>query len=106
MSTITIVTVAGGGNVPPAEAIARELIARGHGVQVLGQEHQRTRFEAAGADFTALDSLEFWGDGKGKEDGPGDREQRGAARLESCDQGGGRGEPRAYLLRMRSSSMC
>ena len=66
MSTITIVTVAGGGNVPPAEAIARELITRGHGVHVLGQEHQRTRFETAGADFTALDSLEFWGDGKGR----------------------------------------
>ena len=66
MSTITIVTVAGGGNVPPAEAIARELITRGHGVQVLGQEHQRTRFETAGADFTALGSLEFWGDGKGR----------------------------------------
>ena len=52
MSTITIVTVAGGGNVPPAEAIARELIARGHGVHVLGQEHQRSLFEAVGADFT------------------------------------------------------
>ena len=66
MSTITIVTVAGGGNVPPTEAIARELITRGHGVHVLGQEHQRTLFEAAGAEFTALDSLQFYGDRKGK----------------------------------------
>ena len=66
MSTITIVTLAGGGNVPPAEAIARELIARGHGVQVLGQEHQRTRFEAAGTDFAALGSLQFNGDHHGK----------------------------------------
>src|SRR6478609_2522869 len=66
MSTITIVTVAAGGNVPPAEAIARDLIAHGHGVRVLGQERQRTRFETAGADFTALDSLQFYGDRKGK----------------------------------------
>ena len=66
MSTITIVTVAAGGNVPPAEGIARELITRGHEVHLLGQEHQRTRFETAGADFTALDSLQFYGDHHGK----------------------------------------
>src|SRR6476620_2309514 len=66
MSIITLVTVAGGGNVPPTEAIARELITRGHGVNVLGQEHQRTLFEAADAEFTALDSLQFYGDRKVK----------------------------------------
>ena len=43
---------------------------------------------------------------QGKDDGSRGGEQRGTARLESCDQGGSRGEPRASLLRMRSSSMC
>ena len=62
MSTIAIITVAAGGNMPPTISIGRELLARGHRVHMLGQENQRTTIEAAGFDFTALRSLEFWGD--------------------------------------------
>ena len=36
MAEIVVVTWDGGGNVPPALAIARELAARGHGIRVLG----------------------------------------------------------------------
>ncbi|SFR93257.1 glycosyltransferase, MGT family [Microbacterium sp. cf046] len=66
MSTIAIVTVAAGGNVPPAISIGRELIADGHRVHVLGQEDQRVRFETAGFEFTPVASLEFWGDRRTK----------------------------------------
>jgi UDP:flavonoid glycosyltransferase YjiC (YdhE family) len=48
MSEIVIVTWDGGGNVPPAFAIARELVSRGHGVRVLGHRSQRDPIEAAG----------------------------------------------------------
>jgi MGT family glycosyltransferase len=44
----------GGGNTPPQLAIARELIARGHEVRVLGHRVQRERVEAAGAEFAAF----------------------------------------------------
>ena len=43
MAEIVVVTWDGGGNVPPALAIARELAARGHGVRVLGHRSQRRR---------------------------------------------------------------
>ena len=42
----------GGGNVPPAMAIARELADRGHGIRVLGHRGQRDAIEGAG--FTAV----------------------------------------------------
>ena len=70
MSTIAIITVAAGGNVPPAIMIGRELVARGHRVHMLGQESQRTRLAAAGFDFIALRSLEFWGDRRNEEPAP------------------------------------
>ena len=41
MAEIVVVTWDGGGNVPPALAIARELAARGHGIRVLGHRTQR-----------------------------------------------------------------
>lgn len=48
MAEIIIVTWDGGGNVPPALAIAQELAARGHGIRVLGHRSQRDVIEAAG----------------------------------------------------------
>ena len=48
MAEIVVVTWDGGGNVPPALAIARELAARGHGIRVLGHRTQRDAIEAAG----------------------------------------------------------
>ncbi|WP_136708745.1 nucleotide disphospho-sugar-binding domain-containing protein [Agromyces sp. H66] len=60
MSTIAIVTVAGGGNVPPTLRIADELVRRGHHVEVLGQRRQADRIAAAGHAFRPLESLDFW----------------------------------------------
>ena len=48
MARIVIVTWDGGGNVPPALAIAAELGSRGHAVRVLGHASQRPAIEAAG----------------------------------------------------------
>ena len=48
MAEIVVVTWDGGGNVPPAFAIAAELAARGHGIRVLGHRSQRRAIEAAG----------------------------------------------------------
>ena len=48
MTEIVVVTWDGGGNVPPAFAIAAELAARGHGIRVLGHRSQREAIEAAG----------------------------------------------------------
>jgi UDP:flavonoid glycosyltransferase YjiC (YdhE family) len=62
MSTIAFVTVAAGGNIPPFLAIGRALRARGHAVHVFGQSRLRDRFEAEGMQFTALRSVDFFGD--------------------------------------------
>ncbi|GAA4406962.1 hypothetical protein GCM10023168_22490 [Fodinibacter luteus] len=48
MAEVVVVTWDGGGNVPPALAITRELAARGHGIRVLGHPAQRAAIEAAG----------------------------------------------------------
>jgi len=48
VSDILFVTWDGGGNVPPALAIARELQARGHTVRVLGHASQTDALAAAG----------------------------------------------------------
>ncbi|HET6967120.1 MAG TPA: glycosyltransferase [Ornithinibacter sp.] len=56
MAEIVVVTWDGGGNVPPAFAIARELAARGHGIRVLGHRGQRATIERAG--FPAVPSPE------------------------------------------------
>ncbi len=60
MSTIHIVTVDGGGNLPPVLRIAGELAARGHRVRVLGQRRQAEAVARAGHDFQELEGLEFW----------------------------------------------
>ncbi|HET9022132.1 MAG TPA: glycosyltransferase [Ornithinibacter sp.] len=48
MAEIVVVTWDGGGNVPPALALADELSARGHGIRVLGHRGQRAAIEGAG----------------------------------------------------------
>lgn len=53
MAEIIVVTWEGGGNVPPAMAIARELADRGHGIRVLGHRGQRDTIGAAGYEAVA-----------------------------------------------------
>ena len=47
----------GGGNVPPTLALARQLLARGHAVRVLGPPSLRLRFESAGCVFIAYECV-------------------------------------------------
>ncbi len=54
MADIVIVTWDGGGNVPPALAIAEQLAARGHGIRVLGHRSQRDAIQAAGLEVVAV----------------------------------------------------
>jgi UDP:flavonoid glycosyltransferase YjiC (YdhE family) len=56
MSTILFVTWDGGGNVPPALALATELARRGHTVRVLGHATQQREVTAAGLPFRAYPS--------------------------------------------------
>ena len=49
MADILFVTWDGGGNVPPALAIARRMQARGHTVRFLGHAAQADRLRAAGS---------------------------------------------------------
>lgn len=51
MSDILFVTWDGGGNVPPATALALELVRRGHTVRVLGHRSQEAAVTAAGLPF-------------------------------------------------------
>lgn len=53
MSDILFVTWDGGGNVPPATGIARELQCRGHTVRFLGHRAQSERFTRDGLAFSA-----------------------------------------------------
>ncbi|HEX6955916.1 MAG TPA: nucleotide disphospho-sugar-binding domain-containing protein [Agromyces sp.] len=63
MSTITVVTVDAGGNVPPALRVADELARRGHRIEVLGHRRQADAVARVGHAFRALDSLDFWDSG-------------------------------------------
>jgi MGT family glycosyltransferase len=54
MTRFAFVTWDGGGNVPPAVAIAQGLLNRGHEVVFIGYEAQRTRFQERGLSFVAL----------------------------------------------------
>ncbi|MBM7504351.1 glycosyltransferase [Agromyces aurantiacus] len=63
MSTIAVVTVDAGGNVPPALRIADELARRGHRIEVLGHRRQAAEIAAGGHGFRALDALDFWNSG-------------------------------------------
>ncbi|MFC0681834.1 glycosyltransferase [Lysobacter korlensis] len=60
MANIVFLTLDGGGNVPPAVAIARELDGRGHRVRFLGAETQRHAISAAGFDFRAYTTPTPW----------------------------------------------
>ena len=60
MSTITVVTVDAGGNVPPTLRIADELARRGHRVEVLGHARQADAITSIGLGFRSLASLDFW----------------------------------------------
>ncbi len=51
MSNILFVTWDGGGNVPPAAALAHELVRRGHDVRVLGHASQEDAITAEGLRF-------------------------------------------------------
>jgi UDP:flavonoid glycosyltransferase YjiC (YdhE family) len=51
MSTILFVTWDGGGNVPPAIALAHELAGRGHDVRFLGHASQEAALTGAGFEF-------------------------------------------------------
>lgn len=54
MTRFAFVTWDGGGNVPPAVAIAQGLLNRGNEVVFIGYEAQRTRFQERGLSFVAL----------------------------------------------------
>lgn len=56
MSSILFTTWDGGGNVPPALAIAAELRDRGHAVRFLGHAVQRDAITAAGFTFDAFET--------------------------------------------------
>lgn len=60
MSQVLFVTWDGGGNVPPALAIAAELQARGDVVRFLGHEAQRKSIEAHGFRFEAFVRARPW----------------------------------------------
>ena len=53
MASVQFVTWDGGGNLPPALGIARELHRRGHAVRVIGEDSQRLAVAAAGLSFAA-----------------------------------------------------
>ena len=48
-----LVTWDGGGNTPPMQALARELVGRGHAVRVVGPRCRRGSYERLGARFEA-----------------------------------------------------
>jgi UDP:flavonoid glycosyltransferase YjiC (YdhE family) len=51
VSDFLFATLDGGGNLPPAVGIARELVRGGHRVRFLGHREQSAAIEAAGAEF-------------------------------------------------------
>jgi UDP:flavonoid glycosyltransferase YjiC (YdhE family) len=60
MTGILFVTWDGGGNVPPALEIAREVTARGASARFLGHESQRIAIESAGFPFEAYRQARPW----------------------------------------------
>ena len=59
MSTVLLVTLDLGGNIPPAIGIAAELARRGHRVVVHADEAVRARTGAAGCDFVPADGMSY-----------------------------------------------
>jgi UDP:flavonoid glycosyltransferase YjiC (YdhE family) len=64
MARITFVTWAGGGNVPPALAVASELAARGHDVEVMGHDASGDAVTRAGVRFTGFRRARPWDTGR------------------------------------------
>lgn len=60
MADVLFVTWDGGGNVPPAVALAEELRRRGHVVRFLGHAQQRDALEARGFGFEAYRHARPW----------------------------------------------
>jgi len=52
MASVQFVTWEGGGNLPPTLGIAQELHIRGHAVQIIGEESQRSAVESRGLPLT------------------------------------------------------
>jgi UDP:flavonoid glycosyltransferase YjiC (YdhE family) len=57
---ILFLTADGGGNVPPALALARELAERGHGVRFLGHPAQESEIHSAGHGFRPYRHALLW----------------------------------------------
>ena len=60
MAEVVILSVDGSGNVPPAVAIGRELMKRGHAVRVLGNARQASDVLAHGLDFAPYQHAFPW----------------------------------------------
>lgn len=60
MTRVLFVTWDGGGNVPPALDIAREVVAQGGTARFLGHEGQRDAIESAGFAFEAYNHAKRW----------------------------------------------
>ncbi|MFL6205993.1 MAG: glycosyltransferase [Acidimicrobiales bacterium] len=60
MARILVATWAGGGNVPPAVALASLLAGRGHDVRAIGTGSLAARFDAEGIPFVARDVVTEW----------------------------------------------
>lgn len=60
MTRYLLATWSGGGNLPPALAIAAELVRRGDTVRVIGHDDQRTAVEAAGLPFEPYPTGRQW----------------------------------------------
>ena len=56
----------GGGNVPPALALIRRLLARGHHVRVLGPRSLAQRMAPVGAEFEPYESVPEWDPARGR----------------------------------------
>ncbi|GAA4141888.1 glycosyltransferase [Leifsonia shinshuensis] len=63
MSTIAVVTVDAGGNVPPMLRVAEALAARGHRIELLGQPRQSPLAAERGFGFRGVESLRGWNSG-------------------------------------------
>ena len=101
MSTITVVTVDAGGNVPPALRIAGELARRGHRVEVLGHARQADAITSTGLGFRSLASLDFW-DPSVRQSVPAAIDRIVAARRRPRDRAGGRRRRRRCRIRRRT----
>ena len=60
MARILVVTWAGGGNVPPAIALAGRLQSRGHDVRAIGSESLAERFDAETIPYVSRDVVSEW----------------------------------------------